>query len=125
MNLLCPCASICQVSINCKYCSVFYEQWSRSVIMCFCNFKIDHKFVDHWITICQIANNVEFSYGTVQTILTEDLSKIVSQLLTLNKKLSTSYPLDLAICDFFLFSKIKSKLKRQRFDIVEKVNIEA
>jgi hypothetical protein len=34
------------------------------------------------------------------------------------------YSPDLALCDFFLFPKIKSKLKRRRFDTTEEIQAE-
>jgi hypothetical protein len=37
----------------------------------------------------------------------------------------TPYSLDLALCDFFLFPKMKLKLKGRRFDTIEEIQAES
>jgi len=56
------------------------------------------------------------------------ISVFTHQFLTKNKMAvipHQPYSLDLTPCDFFLFPKIKLKLKGRRFDNIEKIQVES
>jgi len=95
-------------------------------------------------TICDIAEEVEVGYGTCQRVLTEELgmhhvtAKFVPRILTADQKQQRvahqflaknkiaviphpPYSSDLASCDFFLFPKMKLKLKGRRFNTSEEI----
>jgi hypothetical protein len=97
-----------------------------------------------------IAEEVEVGYGTCQQVLMEGLgmhrvaAKFVPRILTADQKqqrvnvcterrqlasndetfLSRVITGDLAPCDFFLFPKMKLKLKGRRFDTIEEIQAE-
>ena len=90
---------------------------------------------------------MKVGYGTCQRVLTEELgmhcvaAKFVPRILTADRKQQRvaqqfvaknkiaviPHPLyspDLAPCDFFLFSKMKLKLKGRRFDTITEIQAE-
>jgi hypothetical protein len=101
-------------------------------------------------TIRDIAEEVEVFYGTCQRVLTEGFGmqrvavKFVPRILTYHQMqqrvdfctefrqlasddetfLSRVITGDLAPCDFFLFPKMKLKLKGRRFDTIEEIQAE-
>jgi len=98
-------------------------------------------------TIRDIAEEVEVGYGTCQRVLMEELgmyrvtAKFVPRILTADQKQQRvahqflvknksaviphpPYSPDLASCDFFLFPKMKLKLKGRRFDTIEEIQAE-
>ncbi|PNF22514.1 hypothetical protein B7P43_G14380 [Cryptotermes secundus] len=106
---------------------------------------------DRRLTIKDLCNTLGLSYGTCQRILSEGLNmrriaaKFVSRLLQNEQKKQhrlevcrelqqqlqhiffvphPPYSPDLAPCDFFLFPKMKIKLKGRRFDTVEEIQAE-
>ncbi|PNF37365.1 hypothetical protein B7P43_G17725, partial [Cryptotermes secundus] len=101
---------------------------------------------DRRVTIQDLCNTLGLSYGTCQRILSEELNmrriaaNFVTQLLqneqkqhrleqflAKNKMAVVPHPLysrDLAPCNFFLFPKMKIKLKGRRFDTVEEIQEE-
>jgi len=95
-------------------------------------------------TICDIAEEVEVGYGTCQQVLMKELgmhrvaAKFVPRILTADQKQQRiahkflaknkiaviphpPYSPDLAPRDFFLFPKMKMKLKGHRFDTNEEI----
>jgi transposase len=102
-----------------------------------------------WITH-DIAEEVGNGYGTCQNILTKEFgmhcvaAKFVPRILTADQKQRVNiltqqfmpkhymiviphppYSPDLALCDFFLFPKMKLKLKGRRFDSTEEIQTES
>jgi hypothetical protein len=81
----------------------------------------------------ETAGRLGLSYGTWQRILTEDLNKqqisgahcFVCAAILAAKNMAVvphpPYSPDLAPCDFFLFPKMKSKLKRRSFQDVTEI----
>ena len=98
-------------------------------------------------TIRDIAEEVEVGYGTCQRVLTEEYgmhrvaAKFVPRILTADQKLQRvphqflaenkialipypPYSPDLELCDFFLFPKMKLKLKGRRFVSIDDIQAE-
>ena len=102
---------------------------------------------DRRLTIRDIAEEVEVGYGTCQRVLTEELGmhcvaakfvpwiltadqkqqRVAHQFLVKNKIVVIPHPPhspDLTPCDFFLFPKMKLKLKGRRFDTIMEIQVE-
>ena len=102
---------------------------------------------DRRLTIRDIAEEVEVGYGTCQRVLTEELGmhrvaakfvpriltadqkqqRVAHQFLVKNKIVVIPHPPhspDLTPCDFFLFPKMKLKLKGRRFDTITEIQAE-
>jgi len=84
------------------------------------------------LTIREISEDLNISYGSVQNILTTDLNMrqvsdnaLCHALLLLNKYITVCphlpYSLDMAPCDFWLFPKVKMTMKGKRFESIQDI----
>ncbi|UYV65522.1 hypothetical protein LAZ67_3004586 [Cordylochernes scorpioides] len=91
---------------------------------------------DRRITVREVAEEAGISFGSTKSIMKDKTSGAVEEQVLSKSRSScrTTQPLcspnppyspDLAPCDFFLFGKLKKKLKGRKFQSIEEIKVES